>query len=135
MDNKSVLLFYYLLPCFSGVPAGVREDAPRRRSPSRHHETHHLHPVLDEGEAGAETLPQDAQLSDTYTGRDIISLVSVENHASTWTVFCKANLITATPYRFLEKSKSRYTFSYWLYFLSFLDEMEKILLLASNQNR
>ena len=71
MDNESVLLFYYLLTCFSGVPAGVREDASRRCSPSRHHETHHLHPVLDESETRTETLPQDAQLSDTYTGRNI----------------------------------------------------------------
>ena len=58
----------------SGVPAGVGEDATGWRSPSRHHETHHLHPVLDAGEAGAQTIPQDAQLSDPHTGRNIASL-------------------------------------------------------------
>ena len=44
----------------------------------------------------------------------IVSLVSVENLVSTWTVFCKANLIiTETLYTFILKSQKRgyvYTF-------------------------
>ena len=37
-----------------------------------------------------------------------MSSVSVENLLSTWTVFCKANLITETPYIFLFEMSKKY---------------------------
>ena len=63
-----------------------------------------------------------------------ISSVSVKHLISTWTVFCKANLVTQTPSIFLKKSKIKIHTFVKPFFLSYLYILFNILYLTSNKN-